>query len=302
MGASHQHHRHGASSSAEGNLGIAFALNLFFALVELVGGFLTGSTAIVADAIHDFGDSLTLAMAWLLQKFASRGRSPTFTYGYGRISLLSSLLSGIFLLGGSLVVLYKAVPQLWQGGNEPHGLGMLGLAVLGVGVNGLAWFRLSKGKTRNEKMLSWHLIEDLLGWVAVLIGSIAILITGWGWIDPALATGIALFIGFNVLRNLHESLLLFLQKVPDGFDVERFSEEIKGIPGVVEAHDIHAWTLDGERNVLSMHLKTEGSLPAYPAIKALKQEVSHRLERWGDFHLTMEIEPEEESCAEEGAK
>jgi cobalt-zinc-cadmium efflux system protein len=298
MGGAHHHGPKPRSGTAEGNLGAAFGLNLLFACIELAGGIVTGSTAIIADAVHDFGDSLTLAMAWILQRFAGRGRSPTFTYGYARLSLLSSLLSGAVLLAGSILVLAKALPTLLAGGGQPHGWGMLGLAVLGVAVNGIAWMRLSKGLTRNEKMLSWHLVEDLLGWVAVLVGSIVILISGWGWVDPLLAVGIALFIGFNVFRNLRETVLLFLQRVPEGFDVEALSSEVACISGVHSVHDVHAWTLDGEKNIVSMHLRTKGSLPDYRLIQEIRHEVSHRLAEKGDFHLTIEFEPEDSHCHE----
>lgn len=297
MGHSHGPRPHDHSGNSTGNIGVAFVLNLLFAVIELVGGVLTGSVAIIADALHDFGDSLTLALAWGFQRFASKGRSSTFTYGYGRVSLLSSLISGFVLFGGSIFVVVHAIPELWNKDRQTHGLGMLGLAIFGVAVNGLAAYRLSKGNTRNEKMLSWHLIEDLLGWIAVFVGSIVILLTGWVWVDPALAIGISIFIGFNVLKNLRDSVLLFLQRVPEGFDVQKFSAEIELIPGVLSAHDVHAWTLDGDKNVLSMHLRTRGSLPDYQTIAALKREVCARLERWGHYHLTLEIEPEDSDCA-----
>ncbi len=298
MGHSHGTRPHDHSSHSSGNIGVAFLLNLAFAAIELVGGLLTGSVAIIADALHDFGDSLTLALAWGLQKYAAKGRTSTFTYGYGRVSLLSSLISGIVLFGGSVLVVSHAIPELWNKDRQPHGWGMLGLAIFGVAINGFAAYRLSKGRTRNEQMLSWHLIEDLLGWVAVLVGSLVILATGWVWVDPALAIAIGCFIAFNVVRNLRDSVQLFLQRIPDGFDVQKFSDDIATIPGVVEAHDVHAWTLDGEKNVLSMHLKTKGRLPDYRTIKELKREVSLRLERWGHFHLTLEVEPEDSDCSD----
>ena len=296
---SHSSHKHNGAGGATGNIGLAFLLNLSFGLIELVGGIWTGSVAIMADAIHDLGDSLTLALAWILQKLAAKGRSSTFTYGYGRLSLLSSLISGLVLFGGSVIILTEAIPQLWNREQEPHGLGMMGLAIFGVAVNGFAAFRLSKGNTRNEKMLSWHLIEDLLGWVAVLIGSIVILLSGWAWVDPLLAIGIAAFVGYNVVRNLWETIQLFLQKIPEDFDLAKFEKEVRGIEGVTNVHDVHVWTMDGVRNILSMHVEIPGKVDSLKEIEKIRLEIRERVSKMGRFHITIEVERDGALCLEE---
>lgn len=295
MGHSHEHD----NTRASGNIGTAFVLNLVFAAVDLAGGILTGSVAIMADALHDFGDSLTLGLAWFLQKISSRGRSDTYTYGYGRLSLLSSLITGLVLFAGSVVILIQAVPRLWSPPSELHGWGMMGLSVFGIAVNGFAAFRLRRGATRNEKMLSWHLIEDVLGWAAVLIGSVVILLTGWGWVDAALAFGIAIFIGYNVITNLWETVSLFLQRTPENFEISAFAAELRSIPGVVDVHDVHVWTLDGARNILSLHVDVAEREMSLSELGTLKRSIRAKASRLGHFHTTIEIESSETPCLEE---
>ena len=166
-------HNHGHTSSSQ-RIGWAFFLNLGFTLIEIVGGLLTNSTAIMADAVHDLGDCISIGLAWLLSKVSEKDSNTDFTYGYRRLSLLGALINGLVLIAGSAWVLSEAIPKLLQP-EMPVVEGMLGLAIFGVMVNGFAAYKLSHGKTLNEKVLNWHLLEDVLGWVAVLIESIVLL-------------------------------------------------------------------------------------------------------------------------------
>ena len=167
----HLHHHHGGSGS---NLLFAFAMNLFFAIVELVGGIFTGSVAILSDALHDFGDSISLGVAWRLQKLSEKGRDTSFSYGYKRFSLLGALLISLILLVGSVFVIIAAIERLSVPG-EPKAGGMLVLAIFGLAVNGLAAFRLKGSSSLNERAVMLHLMEDVLGWAAVLVVSIVML-------------------------------------------------------------------------------------------------------------------------------
>ena len=164
----HQHGHQHAHHSESSNIALAFWLNFGFALIEIVGGILTNSVAIIADAIHDLGDSLAIGFAWFASKIATRQPTQKYSYGYRRWSLLSALISGLILLIGSGWVLSEAIPRLWQP-QLPHTGGMFVLAIFGIAVNGAAVLRLRRGKTQNEKVLSWHLLEDVLGWVANII-------------------------------------------------------------------------------------------------------------------------------------
>ncbi|MGE0634043.1 MAG: cation diffusion facilitator family transporter [Pseudobdellovibrionaceae bacterium] len=299
-GHDHSSHDHGHSHHhliSDGNpdtirrIGFAFVLNAGFAIAELIGGLYLGSTAIIADAIHDFGDSLTLGIALLLQKMSERGRSASFSYGYGRVSLLASLLSGIVLVIGSILVLVKAAPEIFNPTRVPHGFGMMIFAIVGICVNGFAAYFLKKGSTQNERVLSWHLLEDLLGWATVLVGSIVIMNTGWGWVDPLLAVLIASFILFNVCKNLWKTIYFFLQGAPDGFNEDSIRKSLRDVNNIVEIHDIHAWTLDGDRHIISLHIVIRDILIA----ASTKNQVREVMAKLGKFHTTIEVELEGES-------
>src|SRR6056300_453753 len=168
----HDHSQHSHKHGTSGNrIGWAFALNAGFCVIEFIGGFLTNSTAIMADAVHDLGDSLFIGSAWLLERLSKKNPDQVFTYGYRRLSLFGALINSIILVVGSTWVLFLSVPRLFNP-QMPMAEGMLGLAVLGITVNGFAAYKLSGGQTMNEKVLNWHLLEDVLGWTAVLLVSI----------------------------------------------------------------------------------------------------------------------------------
>jgi len=185
-------HNHDHSSS---RIGWVFLLNLCFTIIEFVGGMLTNSTAIMADAVHDLGDSLSIGIAWLLSKLGNKQTNQQFTYGYKRFSLFGALINGCVLIAGSIWILFEAIPRLAEP-QMPQTEGMLALAILGVLVNGYAAYKLSGSETLNERVLNWHLIEDVLGWVAVLIVSIVLMFVEWPILDPLLSIGFTLFILF----------------------------------------------------------------------------------------------------------
>ncbi len=248
-GHGHSHHHH----HAIGNIKFAFALNFIFSIVELVGGLMIGSMAIVADAIHDFGDSISLGAAWFFEGYANKDGDKKFNFGYRRFSLLSALISGVVITTGSIIIIVESIRRFGDA-QAPAAKPMMILAAIGLAVNGLAAFRLSRGKTQNEKVLTWHLIEDVAGWSVVLVGAFVIHLTGWTWVDPVLALGLAAFIAFNVLRHLKETAYLFLQGRPAGFDEKRFIAESLAIHGVEHIDHIAVWSLDGDSSVLSARL------------------------------------------------
>ncbi|HMN67338.1 MAG TPA: cation diffusion facilitator family transporter [Bdellovibrionales bacterium] len=290
-GHGHHHHHHGDADSAARNIGIAFWLNLGFALVELIGGLLTQSLAVISDALHDFGDALSLGMGYFLQKKSAQGPSESFSYGLRRLSLLSAVISGVVISVGAIYILIESVMS-FQEPREPHSMGMAGLAVFGIAVNGFAAWRMSHGHTHNEKMLRWHLIEDVLGWIAVLIGSGLIYVFDWKWIDPLLATGISAFVLYNVIRNLIATVNLFLQGNPDPEGLRRFRTQVEGMSEVRSIHDVHFWSLDGVRHILSLHVVLN-DLGAAEMVKAKIRAMSREL---GDCHVTLEIESSDVHC------
>jgi len=176
----HIHHIH-RRLHEEGNISKAFFLNLSFTVVEIIGGLFTNSLAILSDALHDFGDSISLGLAWYFQRLSKKDRDQNFSYGYGRFSLLGALVNSVILTVGSVFILYKAIPGVLAP-EEADSLGMIWLALLGVVVNTLAVATLKKGQSLNEKVVRLHLLEDVFGWVAVLIGAGVMNFTGFSLI------------------------------------------------------------------------------------------------------------------------
>lgn len=278
------------------NIRTALILNLGFSLIELIGGIFTGSIAVLADALHDFGDSITLAIALYLENFAQKKPSPQFSYGYKRFSLLSSVISALILIGGSLFVIAFSIFRFQQP-HSPQSEGMMGLALLGIIANGWAALKLSKGNTQNEKVLTWHLLEDLFGWAVLLIGAIVIKITQWTWIDPLLAIFISTFIVWNVLKHFRYSIVLFLQGSPHTFNQKDFINTVIKLKGVLDLHDIHVWSLDGVHNILSCHLILEKNITPQQ-ISKIKENVREIASSHGEFHLTIETEEDPFFCGD----
>ncbi len=287
----HDHHDHGDT----GHIGVAFFLNFSFALIEIVGGLLTNSIAILSDALHDVGDSLALALAWYLQKVSDKGRDRRFTYGYRRFSLLGAVVGSAILVVGSVVIVFAALPRLI----EPQPTvtwGMLALAALGIVVNGAAVLRLKKGSSQNAKVAALHLLEDVLGWGAVLVGALVIYFTGWYWIDPLLSLGIAAFILVTALGALRSSAKILLQGIPEGLDLAAIETKLAAVAGVASFHDLHLWSLDGERTILTVHLVLDAPVTQEAACR-VKREASGAMNELGVGHCTIEIEGPGEPCA-----
>ncbi|HNT26905.1 MAG TPA: cation diffusion facilitator family transporter [bacterium] len=286
---------HGHDHGDTGHIGVAFFLNFSFALIEIVGGLLTNSIAILSDALHDLGDSLALALAWYLQKVSDRGRDRRYTYGYKRFSLLGALAGSVILIVGSVVIVFAAVPRLLT--PQPTVTwGMLALAVLGIIVNGAAVLRLKKGTSQNAKVVALHLLEDVLGWAAVLVGAVVIHFTGWYWIDPLLSLGIAAFILVTALGALRSSAKILLQGIPEGVDLAAIEARLTAIAGVASFHDLHLWSLDGERTILTVHLVLDGPVTPETACR-VKRETTAAMEELGVGHCTLELEGPDEPCA-----
>jgi cobalt-zinc-cadmium efflux system protein len=286
----HHHHDHGST----GNLKAAFFLNLAFTVIEIIGGIWTNSIAILSDAVHDLGDSMSLALAWYFQRLSQRGRTPKDTYGYRRYALLGGLITGGVLVIGLCFVLWNAVHRLLAPApvNAP---GMILLAVIGVLFNGAAVLRVKSGSSLTEKVVTWHLIEDVLGWVAVLVGAVIMAIWDLPIIDPLLSIGISVFIIWNVVGNLRQVFEVIIQKVPSSFDVEHFEREVLKHPKVVSMHDTHSWSVDGEIHVLTTHLVMQVDATRDEMIDA-KSHVRKLLDEDTFEHVTVDVELEGEMC------
>lgn len=286
-------HTHDSNLSSK-RIGWAFALNVGFTIIEFVGGILTNSTAIMADAVHDLGDSLSIGSAWLLSWLAKKKPDETFTYGYKRLSLFGALINGIVLIGGSVWVLFQAIPRLFDP-VMPAVNGMFALAILGVVVNGFAAYKLSEGRTLNERVLNWHLLEDVLGWIAVLIVSITLMFVEIAILDSALAIGFTLYILFNVVKNTITTVKMFFQAVPEKGLIEQVRNQLKQLDSVVSIHHEHAWSLDGDSTVYTAHLLMNSPMDSAAQLQA-KAQIAKILDQFNFLHTTIELEFPEENC------
>lgn len=275
-------------------MGWAFFLNTGFTIIEFVGGWLTNSTAIMADAVHDLGDSLSIGLAWFLGSVSRKDATESFTYGFQRFSLLGALVNGVVLVAGSIWVLSEAAPRLLKP-EMPDATGMVLLAIFGVVVNGFAAYKLSHGKSLNERILNWHLLEDVFGWAAVLIVAVLLIFFEWPILDPILSIGFTVFILVNVVRNLVETVRIFLQGSPDSRMRKTILEELSSISGVQAVHHLHIWSLDGENHVLTVHLLLEDNSDIATQ-EAVKEELSRRLGPYNLSHTTVELEFYNETC------
>jgi cobalt-zinc-cadmium efflux system protein len=291
------HHNHQHHSPCEeqtlSSIKTAFFLNLGFSIIELIGGFWTNSIAILTDALHDFGDSLAMAMAWFFQKLSHKKRNAKFSFGYRRFSLLGAIINSVVLLTSSVIVIIGAVGRLIEP-QQSDAKGMLILAILGLVINGLAILKLRKGKGLNARTVMLHLLEDVLGWAAVLVGSIVMIFVNVPILDPILSLGIAVFILYNVVRNLRNSFYIILQGVPQSIDIEQIKGCITVTPNVLAVHDIHIWSLDDDYVVMSAHIVVDTE--NHDIASQIKKDIRSKLLTQHINHITLELEFHQEDC------
>jgi cobalt-zinc-cadmium efflux system protein len=271
-----------------------FFINLAFTILEAIGGLYTNSLAIVSDALHDFGDSFTLGLSWYLEGRSRKGSDTRYTYGYRRFSLLSALANAIVLIAGSFYIFYEAIPRLIHP-QPSNAEGMLILSVIGILVNGYAFYRFRRGQSLNVQMINWHLLGDLLGWIAVFIVSMSLLFADIRILDPILSILINLYVLYNVVRNLRKTLALFMQAVPKSIVLPELEQSLQEIPGVQSIHHTHIWSLDGTHNVLTTHLVVEACAEKEDLIR-IKKEVEQITHGMDVEHTTVEIDYEDEDC------
>jgi cobalt-zinc-cadmium efflux system protein len=291
----HSHsHNHPPHDRIQKNFTLAFWLNTAFAILEVAGGLYTNSVAILSDALHDFGDSLSLGLAYYFQRKSLKKRDHYFSYGYKRFSLLGAFINSLVLIVGSAFVIQVAIERLSRP-EQPNARGMLVLAMIGIVVNAIAMLRLRSGESINERVVALHFLEDVLGWVAVLIGSIVMMLANVPILDPLLSILIAGFILFNVYKNLREAFQIILQGIPENVDIDEILKKIKSLPGISDVHDVHTWSMDGHYNIMTLHLVVK-TATRQPEVEKLKQEVRHQLQHLNIQHITVETEFEDQAC------
>jgi len=288
-----EHSHNHSSENASKNIGIAFFLNIFFAVFELIGGFYTNSIAIISDAAHDFGDSISLAVSWYLQKKSRQKGDKYYSYGYKRFSLLGAVVVSIILLISSIFIIQESIDRLVNPQDANAG-GMLLFAIFGILANGIAVLRLKKGTTLNEKAVFLHLLEDVMGWIAVLIVSIVMMFVNLPILDPILSLAITIWVLSNVYKNLKSIIKVVLQEVPQNINLAELESRILNKKFVKSMHDVHLWSLDGEKNIMSLHIVVD-NLTSKTQLFELKSDIKKIANDFGIQHLTIEIEDESDA-------
>ena len=273
----------------ERNILVAFILNLAFSVFEFFGGIVTGSVAIVSDAVHDLGDAAGIGISYFLEKKSKKQPDEKYTYGYSRYSVIGSVITTFILLFGSVAVILNAVKKIIEPSQINYN-GMIVFAVVGVIINFVAAYFTRHGDSLNQKAVNLHMLEDVLGWAIVLVGAIVMKFTDFSIIDPIMSVGLSIFIFINAVRNLKEAVDLFLEKTPHGTDINEITHHISEIDGVLGVHHIHVWSMDGHNNYATMHIVTNSDS------HQIKEKIREELREHGISHATLELETENEHC------
>ena len=268
---------------------VAFILNAIFSVFELIGGIFTGSVAIISDAIHDMGDAGSIGISYILEKKSKKQPDEKYTYGYARYSVVGSAVMCIILLLGSIFVIYSSVRRMISP-TEINYNGMIIFAVVGISVNLGATVITLRGNSLNQKAVSLHMMEDVLGWVVVLVGAIVMRFTDFYILDPIMSLGVSVFILISAVKNLKEALDIFLEKAPKNINAYEIREHLCGIEGVLDAHHIHIWSMDGHNSYATMHIVASAEL------SDVKKKVRAELMEHGIVHSVIELEEEGEPC------
>ncbi len=276
----------------EKNILIAFILNLAFSVFEFFGGIFTGSVAIISDALHDIGDAASIGISYFLEKKSKKEPDEKYTYGYMGYSVIGAFVTTLILLLGSIVVVYNAIDRIIHPVTINYE-GMIVFAVVGVCINFAAAFITREGDSLNQKAVNLHMLEDVFGWIVVLVGAVVMKFTEFAIIDPIMSIGVAIIIILNSVRNLKEIFELFLEKTPCGIVIEEIKNHILEIDEVTGVHHIHVWSIDGANNYATMHIVTNGDS------HEIKEKVRAELKEHGICHVTLELEKEDEHCHEE---
>ena len=276
----------------ERNILIAFVLNLGFSAFEFFGGLFTGSVAILSDALHDLGDAVSIGISFFLERKSKQQPDSAYTYGYGRYSVLGGVITTAVLLLGSLAVIWHAVERIINP-VAIHYTGMIVFALVGVVVNLAAAFVTRAGDSVNQKAVNLHMLEDVLGWLVVLVGAVVMRFTQLSVIDPILSIAVSAVILVNAVKNMKEAVGIFLEKAPEEIHIAHLKGHLCQIEGVYDVHHIHIWTMDGQNHYATMHVKTDK--PPHE----IKEKIRKELQEHGIVHATLELEAAHEPCNQE---
>ena len=271
---------------------LAFLLNLSYAIVEFIAGGVFGSSAVLADSVHDLGDAVAIGVSAVLETISNREEDSRYTLGYKRFSLLGALITAVILMTGSVFVILENLTKLFH--PQPvNDEGILWLGIIAVTINVLASLVVRKGKTKNESILSLHFLEDTLGWIAVILMAIILRFTDWYILDPLLSLVISFFILSKALPRFWSTLRIFLDAVPEGVDIEQVTSDLEQLEYVASVNQLNLWTMDGlEKNAI-VHV----CLEQIEDMEASKTAIRHHLKDIGFHNITIEVDSDQDSHA-----
>ena len=269
---------------------VAFFLNLSYAIVEFIAGGIFGSSAVLADSVHDLGDAIAIGISAFLETISNSEEDRQYTLGYKRFSLLGALVTAVILITGSILVILENIAKIFhpQSVNDE---GILWLGIIAITINVLASLVIRKGQTKNESILSLHFLEDTLGWVTVILMAIVLRFTDWYILDPLLSLVISFFILSKALPRFWRTLKIFLDAVPEGVDIQKIKTDLAELDHVASINQLNLWTMDGlEKNAI-VHV----CLKEMEHMETCKESIRIFLKDCGFQNITIEVDADLES-------
>ena len=269
---------------------VAFFLNLSYAIVEFIAGGIFGSSAVLADSVHDLGDAIAIGISAFLESISNREEDSHYTLGYKRFSLLGAMITAVILMTGSVLVILENIAKIFhpQSVNDE---GIFWLGIIAIIINVLASLVIRKGQTKNESILSLHFLEDTLGWVAVILMAIVLRFTDWYILDPLLSIAISFFILSKALPRFWSTLKIFLDAVPEGVDIQKIKTDLAELDHVASINQLNLWTMDGlEKNAI-VHV----CLKEMEHMETCKESIRIFLKDCGFQNITIEVDVDLES-------
>ena len=276
---------------------VAFFLNLSYAIVEFIAGGIFGSSAVLADSVHDLGDAIAIGLSAFLETISNREEDSRYTLGYKRFSLLGALVTAVILMTGSVLVILENITKLFH--PQPvNDEGILWLGIIAVSINVLASLVVRKGKTKNESILSLHFLEDTLGWIAVILMAIILRFTDWYILDPLLSLVISFFILSKAIPRFWSTLKIFLDAVPEGVETGDLEKDLGALINVKSVNQLSIWSMDGLENNAIIHLCLED----WDQMMETKNQVRQLLEERGVQNITIEVDTSQSNHAQHKRK
>ena len=276
--------------TAKKSIWLAFFLNLSFAIVEFIAGGVFGSSTVLADSVHDLGDAIAIGLSAYLETISNREEDSHYTLGYKRFSLLGALITAVILITGSVLVILENITKIFH--LQPiNDKGILWLGIIAISVNVLASLVIRKGQTKSESILSLHFLEDILGWLAVILMAIILRFTDWYILDPLLSLVISFFILSKAIPRFWSTLKIFLDAVPEGVDIKQVKSDLEQLDHVASLNQLNLWTMDGlEKNAI-VHV----CLKEIEQMELCKESIRSILKDCGFQNITIEVDADQET-------